>query len=113
MTKLDNIMYLLRCLPSRIQGETQYRRNPPLTDAITVVLGYVWSHSYRGSEETHDRPRYRSYDANRSKRNADRPEPMQIDKVRVPSKKGCMRRSLCLRCGSDAHWSRGFPGQPA
>ncbi|OWY97705.1 Retroelement pol Polyprotein [Phytophthora megakarya] len=112
MSELDKIMYFLRGLPSRIREENQYRRSATLTDAITVPLDYDRSHSHRGSDGAHDRPRYRSYDHKRSKRNDDGPVPMEIDNVRVPSKEECMRRNLCFRCGSSAHRARNCPEQP-
>ncbi|GMF39303.1 unnamed protein product [Phytophthora fragariaefolia] len=111
MSELDEIMYFLRGLPSSIREGVQYRRSATLTDAITVALDYDRSHAHRGrSEGARDRPRYRSYDNRRSRSNNDGPVPMEIDQMQ--SKKECMRRNLCFRCGSSAHRARQCPMQP-
>ncbi|OWZ03763.1 Retroelement pol Polyprotein [Phytophthora megakarya] len=66
MSELDKIMYFL------------------------LALDYDRSHSHRGSDGARDRPRYRSYDHKRSKRNDDGPVPMEIDN---PEQKQMARRS--------------------
>ncbi|GMF40795.1 unnamed protein product [Phytophthora lilii] len=101
---------LLTWLTVKYPRRSQYRRSARLADAITVALDYDRSHAHRGrSDGVRDRQRYRSYGNRRSRNTNGGPVPMEIDNIRVPSKDECMRRNLCLRCGSSAHRLRQCP----